>query len=130
MPKPISESTRPSGRAYDRDVDEGDEETMMDDDRPQADLLIAALLGAAVGAGLGLLASRAMQDETPEVVKIARSAGRSARRAVRRAPSLSGAGGAVGDVISDARSAVERAVERELRQLKRAMRRRRRELGL
>jgi hypothetical protein len=115
-------------------VDEGDddtmEETMMDDDRPQADLLIAALLGAAVGAGLGLLASRAMHDETPEVVKIARSAGRSARRVVRRTPSLSDAGGAVSDVISDARTAVERAVERELRQLKRAMRRRRRELGL
>ena len=98
----------------------------MDDDRPQADLLIAALLGAALGAGLGLLASRAMQDETPEVVKIARSAGRTARRAVRRTPSLYDAGGAVGEVIADARS----AVERELRQLKRAMRRRRRELGL
>ncbi|MDF1502515.1 hypothetical protein PYV61_06170 [Roseisolibacter sp. H3M3-2] len=103
---------------------------MTDDDRPQADLLIAALLGAAVGAGLGLLVSRAMVDDTPAVVRLARNAGRSARKAVRRAPSLSDAGGAVGEVLSDARGAMERAVDRELRQLKRAMRRRRRELGL
>ncbi|MGZ8492433.1 MAG: hypothetical protein ACXWZS_09550 [Gemmatirosa sp.] len=96
----------------------------MTDDRPQTDLLIAALLGAAVGAGVGLLAARAMADEEPAVLRTARRVRRSAGRALHDAPS------AVGNLASDARRAVEEAVERELREMRRAMRRRRRELGL
>lgn len=96
----------------------------MNDDRPRADLLIAALLGAALGAGVGLLAARTLADDEPAVLRTARRVRRSAGRALHDAPS------AVGSLAADARRAVEQAVEREMRQMRRAMRRRRRELGL
>lgn len=102
----------------------------MDDDRPQADLLIAALLGAALGAGVGLLASRVLAPEEPAVVRGVRRVHRTASRALRDVPSVGDATSAVGSLVADARTAVEEAIERELRQMRRAMRRRRRELGI
>lgn len=125
MPKTIPASTRGSGRASARAVDlVPEDEPMTEDDRPRADLLIAALLGAALGAGIGLIAARGLAPDEPTVLRTARRVRRSASRALHDAPS------AVGNLASDARRAVEEAVERELRQMRRAMRRRRRELGL
>ena len=102
----------------------------MDEDREGVDLLIAALLGAAVGAGVGLLASRVLTPEEPAMVRGARRVHKTATRAFRDVPSVSDASSAVSGFVSDARSAVEEAIERELRQMRRAMRRRRRELGI
>lgn len=102
----------------------------MGDDREPTDLLIAGLIGAALGAGLGLLAARAMAEEVPPVVSAARRLRKRAGRAIDRTPSVRDVGSAVSQVVEDARERVEQAVQRELRQMQRAMRRRRRELGV
>ncbi|GLC26594.1 hypothetical protein [Roseisolibacter agri] len=102
----------------------------MDEDREGVDLLIAALLGAAVGAGVGLLASRVLAPEEPAMVRGARRVHKTASRAFRDVPSVHDASSAVSGFVSAARDRVEEAIERELRQMRRAMRRRRRELGI
>lgn len=100
-------------------------------------LLTAALIGAAIGAGLGLLASRAMTDDS--VVAAVERSGRRTGRAIRRrsrevsksaAESLGDAREGVADFARHAREAFESALEREVKDLRRAARRQRRRLGL
>jgi monoamine oxidase len=103
-------------------------------------LIAAALIGAAIGAGLGLLASRALEDEGVSVMlrSARRRAGREIRRRSRAAARLgSAAGEAIGDTrdsIADlaarARDSFEDVLQREVRQLRKAARRQRRRLGL
>jgi gas vesicle protein len=107
-----------------------DERARLDDTRPSADLLIAALLGAAVGAGVGLLASRAMADDSSTVDRAVRQFRKGSRRVVRAVPDVGHVASSISDGVSDARRAAERTIEREMRAMKRALRRRRRELGL
>ena len=102
-------------------------------------LIGAALIGAAIGAGLGLLASRAVEGDAMSVVM--RSARKRVRRGVTRgvkaaASAGSAAGGAVGDArdavgefAARARHSFEDALQREVRQLRKAARRQRRRLG-
>ena len=56
-----------------------------DESRHLSGLAATALLGAAVGAGLGLLAWQAMRDEESRVGRAARQAGRTVRDSSRRA---------------------------------------------
>ncbi|MBV9879989.1 MAG: hypothetical protein JO180_05800 [Gemmatirosa sp.] len=100
-------------------------------------LLVAALVGAAIGAGIGLLASQALEEE-PTMTRVVRSARRRAGRSVRRGAAAVGSAGdalgdardAVGEFASRARSAFEDALEREVKQLRRNARRQRRRFGL
>lgn len=85
-------------------------------------LLTAALLGAAIGAGLGLLASRAMTDDS--VVAAVQRSGRRSGRALRQRSE------AIRSAASDAREAFEAALAREVKELRRGARRQRRRLGL
>jgi hypothetical protein len=99
-----------------------------------------ALIGAAIGAGLGLLASRAFDED--DMAGMMRSARKRAGRAVRRraaaaaklgtatSRAIGGASESVGDFASHAREAFEDALRREIRDLRKAARRRRRRLGL
>ena len=131
MPKTPYSSTRPSApasaRAEDHDVED---EGVGFDTRPSADLLIAALLGAAVGAGVGLLASRALTDDSSTMDRAVRQIRRRSSRVVRAVPDVGDMASSISDSVSDARRAAERTIEREMRAMKRALRRRRRELGL
>src|SRR5438045_3652914 len=69
-------------------------------------LLTAALIGAAIGAGLGLLASRAIDDEGT-VAAFMRTARKSTRRSLRRTRSAAtSAGSAAGHALSDAGESV------------------------
>lgn len=117
-------------------------------ERPVGDdtttVLTAALIGAAIGAGLGLLASRAFDDD--DVTAMFHAARKRARRGIRRGSAAAGAaagaigeraGGAIGDArdavgefASHARDSFETMLEREVRQLRKAARRQRRRLGL
>ncbi|AHG90719.1 hypothetical protein J421_3182 [Gemmatirosa kalamazoonensis] len=111
--------------------------TASDDDTNA--LLGAALIGAAIGAGLGLLASRAFEGDAMSVVM--RSARKRVKRGVRSGrKAASAAGSAAGEALGDARDAVghfaerardsfESALQREVRQLRKAARRRRRRLA-
>jgi gas vesicle protein len=97
----------------------------------QYDLLTAALIGVAVGAGTALLLS-ALAPERPVGV----------RRAMRKGRKLAARGGKValgapeaareqlGAYLESAREAIADTVEAELKDLRRAIRRRRRRLGL
>jgi hypothetical protein len=103
-----------------------------------ATLMTAAIIGAAIGAGLGLLASRMMDDDMAVMV---RSARKRVRRGVRRGSAaagerlssageaIGGAREAVGDFASRARDTFEDVLQREVRQLRKAARRQRRRLG-
>lgn len=98
----------------------------------RADLALAALVGAAVGAGLGLLARALVTEEQTMAARSARLV-RQARRAVptRAARVAAGdAGDAVRDAVLEARASAERLLAREVREFRRALRRRRRRLGL
>jgi gas vesicle protein len=132
MPKTPYSSTRTSApaSAHAEDHDVEDERAGLDDTRPSADLLIAALLGAAVGAGVGLLASRAMADDSSTVDRAVRQFRKGSRRVVRAVPDVGHVASSISEGVSDARRAAERTIEREMRAMKRALRRRRRELGL
>ena len=135
MPKTPYSSTRPSApesaRAEGPDVDD---EGMDGDERPSADLLIAALLGAAVGAGVGLIASRAFADDSSTMDRAVRQIRRRTRTVGgsvgRSIPDVAGLASSVSDSVSDARRAAERTFKEEMRAMRRALRRRRRELGL
>jgi gas vesicle protein len=100
------------------------------DERPSADLLIAALLGAAVGAGVGLIASRAFADDSSTMDRAVRQIRRRTRTVGRAMPDVAGLASSVSDSVSDARRAAERTFKEEMRAMRRALRRRRRELGL
>ncbi len=113
----------------DRDLQIADDDLELGDLR-RTDVIVAGIVGAALGAGLGLLALRAWEEERPAVVRGARRVRRRAERALRDVPAPAELTGAVRDVVADARAAAEEAVERELRALRRAVRRRRRQLGL
>jgi hypothetical protein len=109
-------------------------EETRDDARETGTLLTAALIGAAIGAGLGLLASRAI-DEDSGVSVLMRTASKRASRELRRRSSA--AGEAIGDArdaaaefASRAREAFEDVLQREVRQLRKAARRQRRRFGV
>jgi len=97
----------------------------------QYDLLTAALIGVAVGAGTALLLS-ALVPERPTGVQ----------RAMRRSRKLAARGGRaalaapeaareqLGAYLESAREAIADTVEAELKDLRRAIRRRRRRIGL
>ena len=115
-------------------VDEQDDDAE-EEELNTGELIAAALLGAAVGAGLGLLASRYVDtdDLRDRVVSASRRMNRGLRRGVsrgvkqvrRRAPELPD----VREYAERARAAFEDALEREVRALKRGVRRRRRRFG-
>jgi len=121
-----------SGRAYARAADAVREEVdELREALPSNDVLIAGLVGAAIGAGLGLLLSNSGRSKSFPVR--ARKLGRQGQRVI--AARMSGArlaetGGAMRDYAERARDAFEDLLERESRSLKRALRRRRRSLGL
>ena len=108
----------------------------------QYDLLTAALLGAAVGAGLALLAGggRSKPSTFGEVLRDAsghtrRLAGQAARGAATRGAKMArdlgdDASDSVRRYAGDAREAIDEAVAREVRELRRAVRRQRKRLGL
>ena len=91
------------------------------------EVLLAGLIGAAIGAGLGILAGRALADEGPRLAEATRRARLKARRAMAATP-VRDVAPAVRNVVADVREAAERAIARELRDMRRAMRRRREEL--
>ena len=108
----------PDGRDMDRDE--------------QYDLLTAALIGVAVGAGTALLLS-ALVPERPRPTRM--------QRAMKQGRKLAGRGGSgrvlpaaareqIGAYLEGAREAITDTVESELKDLRRALRRRRRRLGL
>ena len=128
----IREARERSGRAFDRAAGAVREE--MDELReamPANDVLIAGLVGATIGAGVGFLLSSGGRSET--LPARARSLQRKGRRAIAaRVPTaaMADAGEAMRDYAERAREAFEDLLEREARSLKRAIRRRRRSLGL
>jgi hypothetical protein len=106
----------------------------------ELDLLTAALLGAALGAGIALLVGGVAWRQPPRsglghVVHGVKQTGRELRDGAakrgRRAASL---GGVVGESVRDyaerARAAIDEAVDHELRDLRRLARRQRKHLGL
>ena len=121
---------------------------MADDETTQSDagaedartLLTAALIGAAIGAGLGLLASRALDDDSVRgtIRQVRRRGGRAIRRRTAAVSELGSAAGealggardTLGEYAERARDAFESALQREVKQLRRSARRQRRRLGL
>ena len=114
----------------------------------QYDLLTAAVLGVAVGAGLMMLVSGGRKSGStlrrlrrkPMARVAAMAAGKAgregARWAARRAREMAdavdpeGLRDQLGDYVSAARDQIDHAVATEVRDLKRAIRRQRRKLGI
>ena len=108
----------------------------------QYDLLTAALVGLAIGAGATLLLRRGPSGQRPLLPawRAARSgarvAGRGARAAFERGQELwdriprDEIEGTLRDYASTARDAIDHFVEHELRDLRKTIRRQRRKLGL
>jgi len=108
----------------------------------QYDLLTAALVGLAIGAGTTLLLRRGPSGQRPLLPAWraartgARVAGRGARAAWDRGHELwdriprEEIEGRVRDYASTARDAIDHFVEHELRDLRKSIRRQRRKLGL
>jgi hypothetical protein len=125
---------RPVADAPDTAVDER-EDDVTEEELNTGELVAAALLGAAVGAGLGLLASRFVDadDLRDRMVAAGRRMNRGLRRNIdrgvkqvrRRAPELPD----VREYADHAREAFEKALEREVRSLRRGARRQRRRFG-
>jgi hypothetical protein len=119
--------------AVERDAPDADEDDGSEINT--GELVAAALLGAAVGAGLGLLASRYVDtdDLRDRVMAASRRMNRGLQRGVkrgikqarRRAPELPD----VREYAARARQAFEDALEREVHALRRGARRRRRRFG-
>ena len=114
---------------------------MSESDREQEfDLLTAAVLGAALGAGLALLVGGAAWRQPKRsgmghVLHGVKLTGRELREgAVKRGRRASSMGGEVGESVRDyaarARRAIDEAVDHELRDLRRLARRQRKHLGL
>jgi hypothetical protein len=120
----------------------------MDEDRldEQFDLLTAALLGVALGAGVTLLLRQGPKGQRPGMT-IARAAGRGAIRAgtagardarwaAERGEELwdragmDEVGERVRDYLDDARETISDVVEEELDDLRKAIRRQRKRLGV
>lgn len=110
---------------------EGESDVRDMDRDEQYDLLTAALIGVAVGAGTALLIS-ALAPEPPRGVQRAMRRGR--KLATRGGRAALGAPEAareqLGAYLESAREAIADTVEAELKDLRRAIRRRRRRLGL
>ncbi len=111
-----------------------EEEAGIGDTRGDMDtrgLVAAAVLGAALGAGLGLLATRLVDaDDVRDTIATARRGmGRGVKRGVRAARRSATAAVAVKGYAERAREAFEDALAREVRDLRRAVRRRRRKFG-
>src|SRR4051812_26868098 len=130
---------RPRVRASaDRDADDSHEK--------QYDLLTAALLGAAIGAGTTLLLRRGPSGKRPisPAWRIARDGARAGARMAGRGARVAWERGAdawervpreqiqsrMHEYFDSARDAIDHVVESELNDLRKAIRRRRRKLGL
>jgi len=102
------------------------------------DLLTAALIGAAIGAGTAFLLQQGWQHRE-DVGELARGAGRLVRRRPKSAwerargfadrVDLGDARGQVRDAVDSVREAVSDAVRDELRGLRKSVRRQRRRFG-
>lgn len=106
---------------------------MSRDREAQYDLLTAALLGVAVGAGAALLLSAGLSRPQPSPMRKALTRGRQlSKRGRSRMRGLSPAvvRDQVGDYLEAAREAVADTVEAELKDLRRSVRRQRKRLGL
>ena len=127
----MSDAEIADGSSNTIDVDEEGGETGSRDELGNRDLIAAAILGAAVGAGLGLLATRLVDtDDVRDTIAVARRGmSRGVKRGVRAARQSASAAAAVKDYADRAREAFEDALEREVRDLRRAVRRRRRKFG-
>ena len=135
------ESGRGGTEATEADVTDGTSNTIevgedngaegTQEDYNATDMLAAALLGAAVGAGLGLLATKLVEsdDVRDHLIAARRGMGRNVRRGLRAARQSVGRAAAVKEYAEKARAAFEDALEREVRDLRRAARRRRRKFG-
>lgn len=117
---------------------EGESDVRDMDRDEQYDLLTAALIGVAVGAGTALLIS-ALVPEPPRGVeramrrgrKLAARGGKLASRGSRAALAApEAAREQLGAYLESAREAIADTVEAELKDLRRSIRRRRRRLGL
>ena len=110
----------------------GEPEAGMDRDE-QYDLLTAALIGMAVGAGTALLLS-ALTPERPRPTRVQRAMKRGRKLAVRGGVAAKAmpeaARDQIGGYLESAREAIADTVEAELKDLRRSIRRRRRRLGL
>ena len=103
------------------------------DREEQYDLLTAALIGVAVGAGAALLITAAVPRRPPPhpLRKALGRGGKMVRRGGRVAVAAPAAVSAqVGEYLESAREAIADTVESELKDLRRSIRRQRRRLGL
>jgi hypothetical protein len=131
----VDARAEPPDDALGEQDDEQDDDAEEQEELNTGELIAAALLGAAVGAGLGLLASRYVDtgDLRDRVVSASRQMNRGLRSGLsrgikqvrRRAPELPD----VREYAERARAVFEDALEREVRALKRGARRRRRRFG-
>ena len=99
----------------------------------QYDLLTAALLGVAVGAGAALLLSAGLNRPKPHPVRVAMNRGRKwvKRRGSRvRGISPAAVRSQIGEYLEVARDTVADTVESELKDLRRQIRRQRKRLGV
>ena len=103
------------------------------DREAQYDLLTAALLGVAVGAGAALLLSAGLHRPKPHPMRVAINRGR--KWAGRRGGRMRGISPAavrdqIGEYLEAARDTVADTVESELKDLRRQVRRQRKRLGI
>ena len=123
-------STRASGRATGADLRGEGRDYERDE---QYDLLTAALIGVAIGAGAALLINAAVPRRRPAhpLRAAMQRGGKVVRRGGRAAMAAPDAVRAqVGDYLESARETITDAVESELKDLRRSIRRQRRRLGL
>ena len=115
-----------SGRAAMREDEGMDREA-------QYDLLTAALLGVAVGAGAALLLSAGLNRPKPHPMRVAIDRGRKwagRRRGRMRGVSPAAVRNQIGEYLEAARDTVADTVESELKDLRRQVRRQRKRLGI
>ncbi|MHB1222916.1 MAG: hypothetical protein ACYC2G_02545 [Gemmatimonadaceae bacterium] len=105
------------------------------DRESQYDLLTAAVLGAALGAGVALLLSASIPSR-PVRHPVRKAIGRGGKWARKRGTAIGGMldpdslRDSVRDYVESARDTVSDTVESELKDLRRSIRRQRRRLGL
>lgn len=104
------------------------------DREAQYDLLTAALLGVAVGAGAALLLSAGLNRPQPHPMRAALDRGRGMMKRRRggrlRQLTPSAVRDQLGDYLEAAREAVADTVDAELKDLRRSVRRQRKRLGI
>jgi len=138
--------SRGSARGGARTAARSQREEETTDREEQYDLLTAAMIGLAIGAGAALLLRRGPSGDRP-IIPAAKAVGRGARIAAKRG--VEGARWAaergeelwdrvpreeiadtLGGYLETARKAIDETVEDELKDLRRAIRRQRKRLGI